>query len=146
MPRAGDPTDQTKVTHLVHDFGHFLGLGGVHENLIRHELNVPVTNRSRFFMSALVTVGRMKCSSSKALLFALLGQPRTRRRSLLSQRGVTTGIFHFRPVGMVVPNGLGHFGIALLATPSQLFGSLPVLFAGRVVRVIQCRNVTTCAI
>jgi hypothetical protein len=65
MPRAGDSTDQTKVTQHVHDFGHFLGLGGVHENLVRNVLNVPVTNRSRFFLSALVTVGRMKCSSSK---------------------------------------------------------------------------------
>jgi hypothetical protein len=49
----------------VHDFGHSLGLGGVHEDLICHVLGVPVTNRSRFFSSALVTVGRMKCSSSK---------------------------------------------------------------------------------
>ena len=63
--QGGDSTDQTKVTHLVHDFGHFLGLGGVHEDLVRHVLNDPVTNRLRPFLSALVTVGRMKCSSSK---------------------------------------------------------------------------------
>jgi hypothetical protein len=47
---------------------------------------------------------------------------------------------------MVVPNGLGLFGIALLVTPSQLLGSLPVLFAGRIVRVVQCRSVATRAI
>jgi hypothetical protein len=47
---------------------------------------------------------------------------------------------------MVVPNGLGLVGIALLVTPSQLLGSLPVLFAGRIVRVVQCRSVATRAI
>jgi hypothetical protein len=52
-------------TRILHDFGHSLGHGGVHENLICHALSVPATNRSRFFSSALVTVGRMKCSSSK---------------------------------------------------------------------------------
>ena len=48
----------------MHGCGHFLGLGGGHESLVRPVLIVPVTDRSRFFLSALVTVRRIQCSSS----------------------------------------------------------------------------------